>query len=405
MIIAANVEGLDAFVQSGADFTPNAFIRITPDNIVTIIAKNPEVGQGVKTSMPMLDRRGARRRVEERPPAAGRSRSGEVRAAERRRQHGHADQLGAVTPRGRGRAPDADRRRSGDVERSRVGADRIRGPRDARGVESIAHLRRAGDEGRDDLASRPPVGAAEGSEGLHDHRQGDAGRGRQGDHDGQADLLDRLHRAGNAPRGVREVPGVRRQGQRREREPRRDQGAARREARVRRRRRIGSDEPARRRRDRRRQLVAGRKRAAQAGGEVERRPDRCAEQRGIREARRRNSSKEKPGFTVGREGDPETALASAAKVVEGAYSYPFISHAPLEPQNCAAQMERRQARDLVAEPDAAARPRHVEAAVQPARRGHHASHAAGRRRLRAPAVERLRRRSRRTSRRRSAARR
>jgi isoquinoline 1-oxidoreductase beta subunit len=48
-------------------------------------------------------------------------------------------------------------------------------------------------------------------------------------------------------------------------------------------------------------------------------------------------SKEKPGFTVAREGDPETALGSAAKIVEGAYSYPFISHAPLEPQNCAAR--------------------------------------------------------------------
>ena len=47
-------KALDAFAQAGGDFTPNAFIRITPDNIVTIIAKNPEVGQGVKTSMPML---------------------------------------------------------------------------------------------------------------------------------------------------------------------------------------------------------------------------------------------------------------------------------------------------------------------------------------------------------------
>ncbi|HEV8304455.1 MAG TPA: molybdopterin cofactor-binding domain-containing protein [Gemmatimonadales bacterium] len=40
--------------EPGADFTPNAFLRITPDGAVTITAQNPEVGQGIKTMLPML---------------------------------------------------------------------------------------------------------------------------------------------------------------------------------------------------------------------------------------------------------------------------------------------------------------------------------------------------------------
>ncbi len=55
LMIATSVDGIGAaLAQAAGNFTPNAFIRITPDNLVTIIAKNPEVGQGIKTSLPML---------------------------------------------------------------------------------------------------------------------------------------------------------------------------------------------------------------------------------------------------------------------------------------------------------------------------------------------------------------
>src|SRR5439155_19996722 len=45
---------LEAAAKTTAPFIPNAFLRIAPDDSITVIAKHDEMGQGVHTSLAMV---------------------------------------------------------------------------------------------------------------------------------------------------------------------------------------------------------------------------------------------------------------------------------------------------------------------------------------------------------------
>jgi isoquinoline 1-oxidoreductase beta subunit len=58
LVLGMYADGVLAAVAAGApspaEFAPNAFIRIGADGGVTLVSKQPEIGQGIKTSLPMV---------------------------------------------------------------------------------------------------------------------------------------------------------------------------------------------------------------------------------------------------------------------------------------------------------------------------------------------------------------
>src|SRR5437879_10731600 len=54
----------------------------------------------------------------------------------------------------------------------------------------------------------------------------------------------------------------------------------------------------------------------------------------------RGKASESAGVTARKDGDPESALAGAAKKVEAVYEAPFLAHVTMEPMNCTVHVRK-----------------------------------------------------------------
>ena len=54
LVLAFSMNREAGAAEAGAEFSPNAFLRISPKGVITIYNKGPEIGQGIKTAFPLI---------------------------------------------------------------------------------------------------------------------------------------------------------------------------------------------------------------------------------------------------------------------------------------------------------------------------------------------------------------